>query len=245
MDLQLHEWLMAGLAAFSLGLSKSGIKGISTIIVTLMAIVFGGKSSTGVLLPLLIVGDIFAVIYYKRHVQWPLLFKLLPWMIIGVLLGVWLGREVEEVLFKQIMAGIILVSVAMMYWWDKRKDKTVPDNLWFAGSMGLAAGFTTMLGNLAGAFSNVFFLAMRLPKNEFIGTAAWLFFFVNLFKLPFHIFSWKTITWETVHINLYLVPAIFLGLWAGINILKKINNEIFRNMILILTAIGAVIILLK
>lgn len=245
MDLQLHEWLMAGLAAFSLGLSKSGIKGISTIIVTLMAIVFGGKSSTGVLLPLLIVGDIFAVIYYKRHVQWRLLFQLLPWMIIGVLFGVWIGQDVEEVLFKQIMAGIILLSVTMMYWWDKRKDKTVPDSLWFAGSMGLAAGFTTMLGNLAGAFSNIFFLAMRLPKNEFIGTAAWLFFFINLFKLPFHIWVWKTITWESVYVNLYLLPAIFLGLWAGINILKKINNELFRNMILILTAIGAVIILFK
>ena len=168
MDLELHEWIMAGLAAFSLGLSKSGIKGISTIIVTIMAIVFGGKSSTGVLLPLLIVGDIFAVIYYRRHVQWNILFKLLPWMIIGVLLGVWFGRDIEEKLFKQIMASIILFSVVMMYWWDKRKKKTVPDNIAFAGSMGLAAGFTTMLGNLAGAFSNIFFLAMRLPKNEFI-----------------------------------------------------------------------------
>ncbi|MFT5833094.1 MAG: putative membrane protein YfcA [Cognaticolwellia sp.] len=245
MDLELHEWIMAGLAAFSLGLSKSGIKGISTIIVTIMAIVFGGKSSTGVLLPLLIVGDIFAVIYYRRHVQWNILFKLLPWMIIGVLLGVWFGRDIEEKLFKQIMASIILFSVVMMYWWDKRKKKTVPDNIAFAGSMGLAAGFTTMLGNLAGAFSNIFFLAMRLPKNEFIGTAAWLFFFVNLFKLPFHIFSWKTVTWESVQVNLYLIPAIILGLWAGIHILKRINNELFRNMILILTAIGAVVILFR
>jgi uncharacterized membrane protein YfcA len=245
MDLELHEWIMAGLATFSLGLSKSGIKGISTIIVTIMAIVFGGKSSTGVLLPLLIVGDIFAVIYYRRHVQWNILFKLLPWMIIGVLLGVWFGRDIEEKLFKQIMASIILFSVVMMYWWDKRKKKTVPDNIAFAGSMGLAAGFTTMLGNLAGAFSNIFFLAMRLPKNEFIGTAAWLFFFVNLFKLPFHIFSWKTVTWESVQVNLYLIPAIILGLWAGIHILKRINNELFRNMILILTAIGAVVILFR
>ena len=93
---------MEGFAAFTIGLSKSGIKGIATIFVTLMAIVFGGKSSTGVLLPLLIVGDIFAVIYYKRHVQWRLLFQLLPWMIIGVLLGVWLGRDIEEKLFKQV-----------------------------------------------------------------------------------------------------------------------------------------------
>jgi hypothetical protein len=86
---------------------------------------------------------------------------------------------------------------------------------------------------------------MRLPKNEFIGTAAWLFFFVNLFKLPFHIFSWKTVTWESVQVNLYLIPAIILGLWAGIHILKRINNKLFRNMILILTAIGAVVILFR
>ena len=245
MELQWYEWLMAGFAAFSVGLSKSGIKGISTIIVTLMAIVFGGKSSTGVLLPLLIIADIVAVIYYKRHVQWNILFKLLPWMIVGILIGVWFGRDVEERLFKQIMAGIILFSVAMMYWWDKRKSKAVPHSLWFAGSMGLAAGFTTMIGNLAGAFSNIFFLAMRLPKNEFIGTAAWLFFFTNLFKLPFHIFVWKTVDWQSAAVNLYLVPAIFLGMFLGIHILKRINNDFFRKMILILTALGAIVILLK
>lgn len=245
MDLLWYEWLMAGFAAFTVGMSKAGIKGISTIVVTLMAIVFGGKSSTGVLLPLLIAADIVAVIYYKRHVQWPVLFRLLPWMILGVLLGVWFGKDIEERVFKHLMAGIILFSVGMMYWWDKRKSKAVPSSMWFAGAMGLSAGFTTMLGNLAGAFSNIFFLAMRMPKNEFIGTAAWLFFIINIFKLPFHIFVWKTITWESVGINLYLIPAILLGMLLGINLVKKINNAFFRQMILILTALGALVILLK
>lgn len=245
MELQWFEWLMAGLAAFSLGLSKSGIKGISTIIVTIMAIVFGGKSSTGILMPLLIVGDIFAIIYYKRHVQWRFIFKLFPYIVIGILLGVWFGKDIPETVFKQFIAGIIILSVIMMIWWDRRKSKEVPNNIWFAGFMGLGAGFTTMIGNLAGAFSNIFFLAMRLPKNEFIGTAAWLFFFVNLFKLPFHLFVWRTINTETLLINLYLLPAILIGLLVGIQFIKRINNDFFRKMILILTMIGAIIILFK
>ncbi len=245
MELQWFEWIMAGLAAFSLGLSKAGIKGISTIIVTIMAIVFGGKTSTGVLMPLLIVGDIFAIIYYKRHVQWKYIFRLAPFLITGILLGVWFGKDISEKIFKQFIAGIIILSVFIMIWWNQRKDKKVPDSIWFSGFIGLSAGFTTMIGNLAGAFLNIYFLAMRLPKNEFIGTAAWLFFFVNLFKLPFHIFTWKTINLETLYINFYLLPAIALGLVFGIYFIKKINNEIFRKMILVLTIIGAIIILLK
>jgi uncharacterized membrane protein YfcA len=102
-----------------------------------------------------------------------------------------------------------------------------------------------MIGNLAGAFSNIFFLAMRLPKNEFIGTAAWLFFFINLFKLPFHVFVWKTVTVETFEVYLYLLPAVIAGLLSGIFLVKKFTDQFFRQMILILTAIGAVLLFFK
>ena len=85
-----------------------------------------------------------------------------------------------------------------MYYWENKKDKTIPSHWTFGGSMGLLAGFTTMIGNLAGAFSNIYFLAMRLPKNNFIGTAAWLFFLINSFKVPFHIWSWETINSKSI-----------------------------------------------
>ena len=111
--------------------------------------------------------------------------------------------------------------------------------------MGILAGITTMIGNLAGAFSNIFFLAMRLPKNEFIGTAAWLFFIVNVFKLPFHVFVWKTITPETLMINLKLAPAIFIGLFIGVRLVKIIKDDFYRKMILVLTAVGAMLILIR
>jgi len=102
-----------------------------------------------------------------------------------------------------------------------------------------------MVGNLAGAFSNIYFLAMRLPKNQFIGTAAWLFLIVNIIKLPFHFFVWKTITLESLQLNLMLLPGILLGFFVGVRFIKHIKEAFFRKMILVLTAVGAVLIMLS
>lgn len=241
-QLTLPDFLVLFVAAFILGLSKSGIKGISIIIVALLVFVFGAKSSTGILLPMLIVGDVFAVIYYNRHAQWKYLIKLLPFMMIGVIVGTWTGDQLSEDLFRKSMAFVILISVVVMFWWDQRKSKQVPKHLSFAGIMGLTAGFTTMVGNLAGSFANIFFLAMRLPKNAFIGTTAWLFLIINLFKTPFHIFNWKTIDLNTIQVSAITIPAIFLGLWVGVNLLKKVNDSLFRKFILIMTGLGAILI---
>ena len=194
-------------------------------------------------MPLLLVGDVFAIIYYKQHVQIEYIIKLLPWMVIGVLIGVVGGSQITEDLFKYGMASIILFSVGLMYYWENKKDKTVPTHWSFVSSMGLLAGFTTMIGNLAGAFSNIYFLAMRLPKNAFIGTAAWLFFIINTFKVPFHIWSWETINSESILISLQLVPFVLFGLIAGVFLVKKIENDSYRKLILLFTAIGGLAIL--
>ena len=216
----LINYIIAAICAFLLGISKSGIKGIASLIVTGLALVYGAKNSTGIMMPLLLVGDVFAITYYKRHVQKEYIIKLLPWMVLGVLLGVIGGNYISESIFKNGMALIILFSVGLMYYWENKKDKTVPSHWSFASSMGLLAGFTTMIGNLAGAFSNIYFLAMRIPKNNFIGTAAWLFFFINSFKVPFHIWSWKTINSESILISLKLIPFVIMGLIAGVFLVK-------------------------
>tara|TARA_B100000989_G_C19398412_1_gene408834 strand:+ start:80 stop:820 length:741 start_codon:yes stop_codon:yes gene_type:complete len=239
----LTNYIIAAICAFLLGISKSGIKGIASLIVTGLALVYGAKNSTGIVMPLLLVGDIFAITYYKRHVQKEYIIKLLPWMVLGVLLGVIGGSNISERIFKYGMALIVVFSVGLMYYWENKKDKTVPSHWGFASSMGLLAGFTTMIGNLAGAFSNIYFLAMRIPKNNFIGTAAWLFFLINSFKVPFHIWSWKTINSESILISLKLIPFVIMGLIAGVFLVKKIEDESYRKLILLFTAIGGFAIL--
>lgn len=237
------SWGIALIAAFILGVNKSGLKGMDIIIVTIMALAFGAKTSTGILVPLLVVGDLFAVVYYNRHAQWKYVFRFLPWMLLGVLFGVYVGHSISVTTFRIIMSVVILVSVFLMFWWEYRKSQSVPTHWTFAGFIGSTAGFSTMVGNLAGAFSNLYFLAMRVPKNQFIGTAAWLFLIVNLFKLPFHIFVWETINWDTLAIDLKLLPVVAIGLFIGVRLVKVIKEPFFRKMILILTAIGACMIL--
>jgi len=236
---------LAFAATLLLGIGKSGIKGLGAIIVTMMALVFEAKASTGILMPMMITADIFAVIYYHRHTQWYYLKKLLPMMVVGVLLGVWWGHDISEALFKQIMAAFILLTVLIMIWMDRTKTFRIPKHGFFSGFMGLLSGVTSMIGNLAGSFTSIYLLAMRLPKNEFIGTAAWLFFIINVFKLPFHVFIWKTIDTETLKINLLLSPAILVGFFIGIKLVKIINNDLYRKLVLLVTAIGALIILFK
>jgi len=241
----LTHWVLILLAAFIIGLSKAGLKGIDMLNITIMAIVFGGKASTGVVLPLLCVADIMAVIYYNRHVEWTHFWKLMPWMMIGVLIGVYVGKDLDETVFRRMMAIIIMLTVIVMIALEFRKNAIMPANKLFAAGMGLVAGFTTMLGNLAGAFSNIYFLAMRMPKNSFIGTAAWVFLVINLFKLPFQVFYWKNITAGTLQTDLFLLPALMLGFWAGIKIVAKIEDDNYRKIVIVLTLIGAVVIFLK
>lgn len=248
------SWALISLAAFLLGLAKAGLKGIDLMNVTIMAIVFGGKASTGIVLPLLCAADIMAVWYYNRHAQWHHFWKLIPWMVVGILIGVYVGKDMNEALFRKIMAIIIIVTVIIMVAFEFRsvgvrslseKSTQVPSNKLFVGTMGLTAGFATMLGNLAGAFSNIYFLAMRMPKNNFIGTAAWVFLVINLFKLPFQVFYWKNITGTSLKTDLFLLPALILGFWAGVKIVSRIKDNSYRKVVIVLTLAGAIVIFLR
>ena len=239
------NWVLVSFAAFIIGLSKSGIKGIEMMNITIMALVFGGKASTGVVLPLLCFADIMAVKYYHRHAQWSYFWKLMPWIVGGILLGVYIGKDLDETYFRKVMAIIIILTVAIMLLIEVSRNLAIPDNKIFVAGMGLVAGFTTMLGNLGGAFSNVYFLATRLVKNDFIGTAAWIFLVINFFKLPFQVIYWKNITAASLRIDLFLIPALICGFLAGIAIVARINEKSFRRIVFVLTVIGAFIIFFK
>ena len=239
------NWVLILLGAFIIGLSKAGLKGIDMMNVTIMAIVFGGKASTGIVLPLLCAADVMAVIYYHRHARWPEFWKLIPWMVIGILIGVFVGKDLNELIFRRIMAVIIILTATLMLVLESRKNIKMPDNKLFAATMGLASGFTTMLGNLGGAFSNIYFLAMRMPKNDFIGTAAWVFLVINLFKLPFQVLYWKNITATSLKTDMLLIPALALGFWLGLKLVRRIKDDHYRKVVIVLTLVGAVVIFLR
>lgn len=235
--------MYAALAAFILGISKAGLKGFGFVIVSLMAFAYGSKPSTGILLPLLILADVFAVVAYRKDVDWKTLWKLMPPMVVGVVIGSIIGDRISVEQFRYVLALIIIIGGLMMILVLRLPKERIPNNQVFATIMGLGAGITTMIGNLAGAFANLYFLALRFPKEAFIGTAAYMFFFINIFKLPFHIFSWKTITLDSLLVDLSLSPFVIVGFFVGFRLVKYISNQFFQRYIIFMTILSAVLIL--
>ena len=233
------------IAGILVGLSKAGLKGINVITVTLLALAFGAKASTGIAVLLLIMGDTMAVIYYKRKCNWSLLLKLLPYVFIGVVIGAFVGHDMPEVIFKKVMAIIIILSAIMMIVSEKYSYEIKDKSTLLSVVLGLLTGITTMIGNLAGAFSNLFFLSMRLSKEAFIGTAAWLFFIINIFKVPFHIFMWQTVHTNSLLIALKILPFIIIGFIIGLKTVKLFSDKSYRYFIIFMTIVGAVVMLAR
>ncbi len=210
------------------------------LIVPILASIFGGKSSAGILLPMLSMADVFAVSYYHRHAEWKYIFKLMPATVVGVLVGVFVGNEVSDQQFKYMMAILILVGLAIMIWRERKNVQAIPHNWLFSSIAGLLGGFSTMIGNAAGAIMSIYFLSMMLPKNSFIGTGAWFFLIINLFKIPFHVYSWGTIDVNTFTLDLAMLPAIMIGAFLGFRIVKIIPEKPYRIFIIVTTALAAI-----
>ncbi len=233
-----------GAVALFTGMAKTGVHGAGMMSVPMLAATFGGQLSSGIMLPMLCIADIFGVIYYHRHASWKHLKKLFPWAAIGVVMGTVIGEYVNDDLFKVIMAIIILFSVAIMIWLEQGHKKDIPDYLWFSRVTGTAGGFTSMVGNLAGSVMAIYLLSMRLPKNVYIGTTAWFFMVINWFKVPFHVFAWHTISTNTFLLNLLTIPIILLGAFLGVKIVKVLSEKIYRWFIIGMTLMAAIYMLI-
>jgi uncharacterized protein len=244
-NLSIWQWLWITISAFLIGFSKTGIGAFSMPVIPIIASVFGGKESTGIMLPMLIIGDVFALYYYKRHADWNNIKKLLLWAFVGLACGVIVGNYINDKQFKIVISISVLLCLIILFYTEKKKDNLqVPNSIWFYALTGILSGFTSMIGNAAGPIFSVYLLAMGFKKNGFMGTNAWFFFIINLSKVPLQVLFWHNITLKTVLLNLLLIPAIALGAVLGALTIKKINEKIFRYLILIMTAVAAIRLLI-
>ena len=241
MGLDNWQWAVAALSAVMIGMAKTGVPGLGILCVPLMASIMPAKVSTGVVLPMLIFADVFAVAYYHRHAVWPHLFKLMPWALAGIIIGYFIMGRISDAQLKPVIGVIVLVMLGLHYVRDRINgdNPNVPTQWWFAAVLGLIAGITTMLANAAGPIMIIYLLAMRLPKNEFIGTGAWYFLILNCVKVPFSM-NLGLITAGSLKFNLTLFPCVFVGVIAGILLLKKIPQKAFNIIVQLLAALAAV-----
>ncbi|MBI4978865.1 MAG: sulfite exporter TauE/SafE family protein [Spirochaetes bacterium] len=240
-DLTPLQWLLSGIAGFFVGLAKTGISGLGIAVVPLMASVFPSRASTGIILPMLIMADIMAVLYYRRHAQWNLLLRIIPFSITGVIMGYFMLGIVNDMQMRYIIAIVIIVLliVSALKDFGVIRENAIPTNIIFTATMGILAGMTTMLANAAGPIMVIYLLSMGLMKNEFIGTSSWYFLLINCFKVPFSA-SLGLITPTTLLFNVKLLPFIILGAVVGILIVKKIPQTAFRITVQVLAFAAAI-----
>ena len=239
-DFQPWEIAAVIVSALFIGMAKTGLNGITAVMVPITAIIFGAKESTGIMLPMLCFADIVAVIWYRRNAEWKHILRLLPWALGGLLLALWVERFIPAKGFKFLIGVCIFAGLGVMLWNDIRgKDAKVPARWWFAAAFGLMGGFSTMIGNAAGPIMSVFLLSMRLPKESFVGTAAWFFMIINYTKIPLQIFFWHNITARGLLFNICMVPIILVGAGLGILLVKKASEKIYRVLVYAMTIISA------
>ncbi len=239
------EWGVAVLAALLVGFSKTGVSGLGMLFVVMFARLMPAKQATGVVLPLLCFGDIIAVAAYRQHAKWRHVARLFPWTAAGVVIG-WLAMDrIDERQARWMIGGIVLalVGVHLFRRWRGGGHES-EHGAWFAPTIGVLAGFTTLVANAAGPLMAVYLLAMRLPKMEYVGTAAVFFFLLNLFKVPFMV-NLGLINGSSFMLNLALAPAVLVGALAGRKLLPKINQRVFENLALTLAVVASIDLVFK
>lgn len=237
-------WWVMILCAVLVGFCKTSFAAIGTIVVPIMALTFGAKPSTGLLLPLLCLADLGAILYYRRSCSWKHLIKLLAWAIVGLGVGILIDYLVPSDFFRYLLAFSILISVIVLLVGQvKKSSNDKPQKGWVAALYGVVGGFATMIGNAAGPIMSVYMLSAKMPKLLFVGTSAWFFMAINYIKLPLQIWAWDNIHYDSVIIGICMIPFIAIGSILGIYLVKVVPEELYRKMVIWITLLSAVALL--
>ena len=234
-------WALLGAAALIAGLGKTAIPGSATVSVVLFAAVLPARTSTAAMLLLFIVGDVFALIAYRRHAHWLTLLRLAPAVVAGLVLGFLFLAYGDDRSVRRAIGIILLLMIAVTLWRRRRTAKAVGGPA-LGITYGTLAGFTTMVANAGGPVMSMYFLATRTPVQVFLGTSAWFFAIVNLVKVPF-LAGIGLFTPEVLLMDLLLTPLVVIGALVGLGLAKRMPQQLFDRLVIILTIVGAVYLL--
>ncbi|WP_217634008.1 TSUP family transporter [Raineyella antarctica] len=240
LDLPLAGWILLGVAAFIGGFSKTALSGATTVSVVLAAMVLPAKESTALMLVLLLAGDIWAILTYRRDADVRLLLRLVLPVVVGVALGgVFLGR-VDDLVLRRTIGGILLGLLLVGLVTRRHRPGRTEAHLY-----GGLAGFTTMVANAGGPAMSLYLLSARYGKLAFLGTTAWFFATVNLvLKLPVMV-SLGMMTRGVVLTGLVLVPLVWLGALVGRVVVNRLNEVWFARLVTAFVVASALYLVLS
>ena len=237
-----YQIVILCVCALLIGVNKTALPGIGILPVVLLADTFDSRLSTGMQLLMLAWTDIMAVIYFRRSADWRIILRLLPWSLLGLGIGWWVLGYIppENNAAMKLLIGWIVIGLLVLNFVRKRLDpEKIPSGIIPSAFYGSLMGSTTMLANAAGPVSAIYLLSMKLPKEQYMGSGAWLFLIVNWIKVPMFWYQGR-ITREVLLTDLWMIPLLILGGFLGIVLFKRLPQKLFENIVMILVVVAAV-----
>ncbi|MFI5756713.1 sulfite exporter TauE/SafE family protein [Streptomyces sp. NPDC051569] len=273
--MEITWWGFAALAAAAalVGFSKTAVSGANTVSLAVFAAVLPARGSTGVLLPLLIIGDVLAVLAYRRHAHWPTLWRLFPAVAAGVVAGAVFLLVADDAAVRTSIGAILLLMAGVTMW--RRRDAgegakesgttesgttesatgrsrapNGPDGTasfggrLMARSYGVVSGFTTMVANAGGPVMSLYLLSAGFRKLGFLGTSAWFFLIVNTSKVPLSV-GLGLIDKRSLLLDAALVLFVVPGALLGRACVNRIDQRLFERLVIAATVLGGLQLLLR
>ena len=245
------EFAALAFAALLVGFSKTAVSGANTVSLAVFAAVLPARASTGVLLPVLIVGDVLAVVTYRRHAHWPTLWRLFPAVAAGVVVGTLFLMWADDGIVRTSIGAILLLMAGVTVWRRRTAEADEePDSVSSragrakARSYGVLGGFTTMVANAGGPVMSMYLLSAGFRKLGFLGTSAFFFLIVNVSKVPFSaglgLIDGRSLLLDAA-LAVFVVPGALIGRWA----LGRIDQRLFEQLVIAATVAGGLQLLLR
>ncbi len=231
-------WIVGVIAAILVGVAKTGVPGIGILMVPLMAMIWPARNSVGALLPLLLVGDVAAVLFFRRHANWSLLWKLFPWTFAGIAIATVTLKFMTDAHLKPLLGVLVLALLVLELARQRVSWLNKPHQKGFTAVAGALTGFATTVGNVAGPIANIFLIGKGFAKKEFMGTVAWYFLIINATKVPIFITN-GMITRNSLRFDAILLPAVVIGGLIGRWVLHVLPERAFQRIIVFLSAVAA------
>jgi len=217
-------------AVLLLGISKSGFgAGFGSLAVPLMSLAVTVPEAAAISMPLLLIMDVLGLAAFRRDFDKRLFLWLLPYGLIGVVIGALLFRTLSAHTVEGIVGVFTLLFLAQRLLFPPRADSAAPPRP-VGAALTAVSGFTSFISHAGGPPLNAYLIPLRLSPLVFTATVAYFFFVINLAKwIPY---AWLgLLDLRNMATSVVLMPLAPLGVWLGVRIARRIDPVWFYRTI--------------
>lgn len=238
--------VVVAVCAVLYGVSKTAMPVAGVVAGTVLAGVLGPAQATGFVVPLLILGDLIGLAFYRSHADWRVIIRVIPGVLVGFVLTALMFVFVPPAGVARIVGVLILISLSLELRrrvLARRQENAgaphKPDHHIVTAMYGALAGMTTMGANAGGTAMSIYLIRLRVPMLAFMGTSAWFFFILNMCKVPF-VLGLGYLTWDSLQTDVWFTLPLVAGALLGAFVFRRMTPEWFIRIALGLSGLAAV-----